>query len=75
MMYLSYRLNTPTHHIVPSAMYWILRGSTDRHRQAGGFQVGVTRGCGVLFPPLRGGWQRLQALTGGVRQFPLNISP
>jgi hypothetical protein len=102
-------------------------GSADRYRQAGGSQVGVTRGCGVLFPPLslnprfvdarscespitpgdsrrmvqspfrcgpgraeslpcqrlraesswtfrglrlRGGKQRLQALTGGVRRFP-----
>jgi hypothetical protein len=25
---------------------------------------------GFLFPPLRGGWQRLQALPEGVRRFP-----
>ena len=27
----------------------------------------VHAACRVLFPPLRGGWQRRQALTGGVR--------
>jgi hypothetical protein len=51
--------------------------SADRYRQAGGSQVGVTLGCGVLFPPLslnprnvqddsaRSRWQgRLSALPG-----------
>jgi hypothetical protein len=30
---------------------------------------------GFLFPPLRGGWQRLQALTEGVRRFPPGAAP